>query len=321
MGRLAWWWSRRRRAGRVAIQSARLWLAQGGPELGAATAFYSMFALAPLLVVAIAVAGMVFGPEAARGQVVQEIRGLVGDSAAAGIEQMIEAAWKSDRSGWAALIGVATLLVGASGVFNELRNAINRIGQVEKPKSALGAFVRARLMAFALVLAFGFLLVASLALSAVLAALGAYVGDLFPGLGPLMRALDLVFSTAVLTVAFAAFLRWLPDERPGWRAAWTGALVSALLFAIGKHFIGLYLGRASVTSGFGAAGSLAVVLLWVYYSAQILMAGAAVTWTLERGGMGVAEAAPSPSDARTLHGQATRRGSAARHPDPPAARP
>lgn len=274
-------WFRWRRALHVGVSAVKLWIAEEGAQLGAAIAFYSMFAMAPLLVIAIALAGAIFGVDAARGQIVGEIEGLVGREAAKGIEGMIAAAWREDNSGVAGLIAVGTLLVGASGVFAQLRTALNRMGRVETTASVIGAFVRARLMAFALVLGFGFLLIVSLVASAVLAAVSGYLQQLYPLLASLIGVFDVLLSALLLSTAFAAFLRWLPDRPPRWHSVAVGAVTSALLFAVGKHLIGLYLGRVSVTSSFGAAGSFAVIMLWVYYSTQILLLGAAVAWTLE----------------------------------------
>lgn len=270
-----------RRAASLTWQATRLWTSQDGTELGAAIAFYSMFALAPLLVIAIALAGAVFGPEAARGQIVGQIADLVGLEAARGIEAMIAASWRTHATGTAALVGVATLLVGASGVFAQLRKALNRIGRVPLHPSALGAYLRARLMAFALVLGVGFLILASLLLSAAVSAVVAWISRQLPLLAAMLTLTDLAVSLGVLTVAFWTFLRWLPDRGPGSRAAWVGAAVSALLFAAGKHLIGLYLGRVSTTSTFGAAGSLVVVMSWVFYSSQILLFGAALAYAME----------------------------------------
>ncbi|HEX6707294.1 MAG TPA: YihY/virulence factor BrkB family protein [Albitalea sp.] len=266
---------------RVGALATSRWLDESGPQLGASIAFYTMFAVAPLLVVAIAIAGAVFGPQAARGQIVQEIEGLVGPAAARGIEAMVESAWLHPHGVLAAVLGVVTLLLGASGVFGALRRALNAIGRVAPLPAMFGTLLRARLIAFALVLGFGFLAVASLLVSATVAALGAYLSDRMPGLAELFALLDVVVSTGVLVVAFAALLRWLPDAAPSRRAVWVGAACSALLFAIGKHLIGLYLARASVASSYGAAGSFVVVMLWVYYSAQILLFGAAVAATLD----------------------------------------
>lgn len=260
------------------------WSQDGGPQLGAAIAFYTMFAVAPLLVVAIAIAGAVLGADAARGHIVGEIEGLVGPSAARGIEEMIASAWQSPHGLLAGTLGVITLLVGASGVFAQLRKALNAIGHVAPLPSLFGGMVRARLVAFALVLGFGFLAIASLLLSAVMAALGAYLTTRYEGLAELFALLDVAISTGVLVVAFAALLRWLPDVPPSRRAMWIGAICSALLFAIGKHLIGMYLARASVASSYGAAGSFVVVMLWVYYSAQILLFGAALAATVDQAG-------------------------------------
>jgi membrane protein len=280
-----------RRALRVTLHAARLWTSQDGTELGASIAFYSMFALGPLLIIAIAIAGAVFGAEAARGQVVDQIASLVGQDAADTIEKMIASAWRSQRGGLAAALGVVTLLVGASGVFAELRKALNRIGRVMPQAPGLGAFVRARLMAFALVLGFGFLIVASLLLSAAVAAVTQWLSLRMPVLAGALTLLDFALSSAVLACAFWVFLRWLPDRAPRRRSAAVGALASALLFAVGKHLIGLYLGRVSTADSFGAAGSLVVVMLWVYYSSQILLFGAALAWALD----GVRAEDPQPA--------------------------
>lgn len=262
------------------------WSHDGGPQLGAAIAFYTMFAVAPLLVVAIAIAGAVLGADAARGHIVGQIEGLVGPSAARGIEEMIASAWQSPHGLLAGTLGVITLLVGASGVFAQLRKALNAIGHVAPLPSLFSGMVRARLVAFALVLGFGFLAIASLLVSAVMAALGAYLATRYEGLAELFALLDVAISTGVLVVAFAALLRWLPDVPPSRRAMWIGAICSALLFAIGKHLIGMYLARASIASSYGAAGSFVVVMLWVYYSAQILLFGAALAATVDQAGNG-----------------------------------
>ncbi|TAL14756.1 MAG: YihY/virulence factor BrkB family protein [Aquabacterium sp.] len=258
------------------VRAVERWIDTGGSQLGAAIAFYTMFAVAPLLVVAIAIAGAVFGPDAARGQIVAQIQGLVGQAAAHDIETMIQSAWRHPGSLLASALGIATLLIGASGVFAMLRFALNAIYAVHRPPSAIGAFVRARLIGFALVLGFGFLAITSLLLSASLSAMRAYLSFVSLGVGELLSVLDFALSTAVLSVAFAALLRWLPDVPPSRRAVWVGAVVAAVLFAIGKHLIGLYLAHASVASAYGAAGSFVVIMLWVYYSAQILLFGGAL---------------------------------------------
>lgn len=261
----------------ILFKAVTRWSDDRGPQLGAAIAFYTMFAVAPLLVVAIAVAGAVFGEDAARGQIVGEIEGLVGEAAAKSIEAMIESAWRHPNGLWASLLGVATLLVGATGVFAELRRALNTIARVvPAPSSVLSTFVRARLIGFALVLGFGFLAIVSLLLSAVLAALSAYMATRYPTMAELMGLVDVAVSTGVLVMAFAALLRWLPERKPSRLAVWVGAISSAVMFSVGKHLIGLYLVHASVASSYGAAGSFVVVMLWVYYSAQILLLGGAL---------------------------------------------
>lgn len=288
-----------RRGLKVTLEAARLWTSQDGTELGASIAFYSMFALGPLLIIAIAIAGAVFGAEAARGQIVDQIASLVGQDAADAIEKMIASAWRSNSTGLAAALGVGTLLVGASGVFAELRKALNRIGRVQPETGSLGAFVRARLIAFALVLGFGFLIVASLLLSAAVAAVTQWLSLRMPVLAGVLTLFDFGFSLAVLAMAFWVFLRWLPDKAPSRSAAVVGAVASSLLFAVGKHLIGLYLGRVSTTSSFGAAGSLVVVMMWVYYSSQILLFGAAVAWALD--GVRAEDVQPPPREAAGLN--------------------
>lgn len=261
---------------RIAWQAAVRWVSADAPQLGASISFYTVFALAPLLIITIAVAGLVFGEEAARGQIVGQIQGLVGQRAAEAIEGMILSSANDGHGTLATLLGTATILIGATGVFAELRRALNALAEARPEGSAIGAFVRARLIAVALLLGLGFLVIASLVLSATLAGISGYLSGALPGLQYLFATLDIVVSAAVLGTAFAALLRWMPDRPPSWRGVWIGALTAAVLFSVGKSFIGLYLGRATVTSSFGAAASFAVVLLWTWYSAQILLFGASV---------------------------------------------
>ncbi|WP_179958129.1 YihY/virulence factor BrkB family protein [Chitinimonas arctica] len=263
-------------------QAASRWLEAGGPQWGATIAFYAMFAMAPLLVLAITIASIFFGEEAARGQIVQQITGVVGHKAAQGVEAMIASAWHTDSNMLAGGIGLLTLLLGASGVFVELRRAFNAIFQVGRPlpaasdmPTAINAYLRARLIAFSLVLSTGLLVIMSLLLSSVLAALTTYLSRHWPRLADILSFSDLLISTLLITLSFAALVRWLPDERPPGRVVWAAALSSALLFALGKHLIGLYLGRTGVASSFGAAGSFVVIMSWVYYTTQILLLGAA----------------------------------------------
>src|SRR5450830_55806 len=213
--------------------------------------------------------------------IVGQIESLVGTSVAVEIESMIKSAWQHPYSGWASLLGAGTLLVGASSVFAILRNALNAIGKAGPAESLVGAFFRARLVGFALVLGFGFLSITSLLVSASLAAFRAYIFGFQPSLGGLLSAVDAIVSTVVLSVAFAALLRWLPGTAPSGKAVWIGASTSALLFLIGKFFIGVYLTRVDIASAYGAAGSFVVIMLWVYYSAQILLFGGALAAVLD----------------------------------------
>lgn len=258
------------------IRAGQRWSDVGGAQLGASIAFYTMFALAPLLVVTIAVAGAVFGADAARGKIVGQIAGVVGPFAARAIETMIEAAWREPGGLRAAIVGTVTLLLGATGVFGELRRTLNLIGKVPPVPSAIGAFLRVRLTAFALLLGCGFLAIVSLLLSAAVAAFSGFLSDRYAALGVLATVTDLMLSATMLTLAFAALIRALPDQAPSPRAVWISAFASALLFTLGKSLIGLYLGRSTVASSYGAAGSFVVLMLWVYYSSQILLYGAAL---------------------------------------------
>jgi membrane protein len=258
------------------IDAGVRWIDVSGPRLGASIAFYTMFALAPLLVVTIAVVGAVFGADAARGQIIGEINGLVGPVAAQAIESMVESAWREPGGLPAAVVGTATLLVGAMGAFVELRGTLNVIGNVAPSPSAIGAFLRVRLTAFALMLGCGFLAIASLLVSSALAALTSFLTSRYTALGVLATVLDFVVSATVLTAAFAALIRWLPDQPPSRKAVWISAVASAILFTVGKTLIGFYLGRAAIASSYGAAGSFVVLMLWVNYSAQILLYGAAL---------------------------------------------
>jgi len=250
-----------------------------------------------LLVVTIALAGALLGEEAARGQLVAQMQSLVGFDAARGMQGLIESAWRHPHGVLAGTLGAVALLIGAGGAFVQLRRALNTIGHVATLPVRTATLLHQRLRAFAWVLCFGFLAVASLLLSTVAASLAASLSDRFSGLPAVFALLDVLLSTAVLVVAFAALLRWLPDSAPSRRAVWCGATCSALLFAMGTHAVGLYLAHASMASSYGAAGSLVVVMLWVYCSAQILLYGAALAASLDESRMTVGTLA----GARPLH--------------------
>lgn len=247
------------------------------PLWAAALSYYTAFSLAPLLVIAIAIAGAVFGEEAARGQIVGQIQGLVGQQGAEAIQAMLQNAQRPGSGGaWATIIGIGALLLGASGVFGQLQDALNTIWSVEpKPGRGMKFFIQNRFLSFAMVLVIGFLLLVSLVLSAALAAVTAFFDQAFPSLAIAGQILNFVISFAVVTGLFALIYKVLPDVKIPWRYLWTGAIFTALLFTIGKFLIGLYLGN--VSSSYSAAASLGIILLWVYYSAQILLFGAEFT--------------------------------------------
>jgi membrane protein len=253
------------------------WSEDRVPRLAAALAYYTLFSLAPLLIIVIAVASLVFGQQAAEGRIADQIQGLLGEEGAKAVQAMLQHAGEQKATGiLATVIGVVTLVFGASGVFGELQDALNTIWRV-KPRPGRGVFdmVRARFFSFAMVLGIVFLLLVSLVVSAALAALGKFGSRMIPVSA--LHVLDIVVSVAVVTVLFAMIFKIMPDVRIAWRDVWVGALFTAVLFTVGKILIGLYLGRSSVGSAFGAAGSLVVVLVWLYYSAQILFLGAELT--------------------------------------------
>jgi membrane protein len=243
---------------------------------GAALAYYTAFSLAPILVIAIAVAGLLFGPEAASGQIAAEIKSVVGDDGAKAIESMVADANKPTSSAWATVIGFVMLLVGAAGLFGQLQGALNTIWKVKaKPGRGIMGFIRDRFLSFSMVLGTAFLLLISLVVNAILAALGSLFGEW--GASIVGQGLNLVTSFAVITLLFAMIFRFLPDAKIAWRDVWLGAVITSLLFSIGKFIIGFYLGQAGTASAYGAAGSLAVLLIWLYYSAQIFLFGAELT--------------------------------------------
>jgi membrane protein len=237
-----------------------------------------VFSLAPLLVIAIAVASLVFDPAEVQRGVVEQVGGLVGSEGAGLIETMIQNAQQPGTGIVATILGVVGLLLGALGAFGQLQDALNTIWEV-KPKSGGGilALLRDRLLSLTMVLVVGFLLLVSLVISAGLAAVGNFMASLLPESELLLQVLNFALSFAVITVLFALMFKYMPDAKIAWGDVWIGAAITALLFTIGKILIGLYLGNASVTSSYGAAGSLAVLLLWMYYSAQIFFLGAEFT--------------------------------------------
>lgn len=256
------------------------WIDDYAPSMGAAIAYYTVFSVAPLLLIVISVAGVVFGADAARGAIVAELQGFFGTEGAKAIEDMLAAVSEPATSTLTALAGLVTLLIGATTVFAELQSALDRIWRVpERQKtSGLWGLLRARVLSFGMILGIGFLLIVSLLASAALAALSRGWAPLFGEEEAVAHIVDFVFSLAVITTGFAMIYKIMPRARVRWPDVWLGALVTALLFTFGKFLIGLYIGKTGVASGYGAAGSLVVLLVWVYYSAQIFLLGAEFTW-------------------------------------------
>jgi membrane protein len=265
------------RYGALLKDTAASWSADYAPSMGAALSYYSLFSIAPLLLIVISIAGLVFGEEAARGAIFAQLQGLVGDESAKAVEGILQAADKPTQGIVSTVIGVAVLLLGAMTVFGELQNALDRIWRAPARAKASGLWnlLRTRLLSFGMILGLAFLLMVSLILSAALAALGKWWG---PAFGTLAHAVDLLVSFGLVTMIFALIYRFIPRVHVAWHDVWLGAAVTSLLFAVGKFLIGLYLGKATVASAFGAAGSLVVVMVWMYYSAQIFLFGAEFTW-------------------------------------------
>lgn len=260
-------------------KTASEWMEDDAPTLGAALAYYTVFSLAPLLTIAIVIAGFFFGKEAAQGQIFDELRGLLGQESGKAVQEMVQSANAQPTAGIiATIVSVIMLLFGASGVFGQLQASLNRIWEV-KPKPGRGVLgiLRDRLLSFGFTLVVGFLLLVSLVLTAAIALVAEWMGGLMPGSETLAQLLNFVLSLALITLLFGMMFRFLPDAKIAWHDVWIGAFLTALLFTVGKFALGLYLGKSSVASSYGAAGSLIVLLLWVYYSSQILFFGAEFT--------------------------------------------
>jgi membrane protein len=259
------------------------WRKDNALSLGAALAFYTLFSLAPLLVLIIAIVGLVFGRAAAQGEIVASVGGAVGPEAAKVIEGMVASASRPTSGAIATAASLATMLFGASGVFGQLQAALNQIwGVTAGQASGVRALVRRRVASFSLILAIGVLLFLSLVVSAVLAAVNQLLAEHLPVLSALLPSVNFLASLVMITALFALIFKVLPDAPMDWRDVWFGAAVTALLFTLGKTLIALYLGRTGRASVYGAAASLVVLLLWVYYSAQILLVGAEFTEVYSR---------------------------------------
>lgn len=259
--------------------AASSWMDDYAQSMGAALAYYTLFSIAPLLLIVISIAGLIFGVEAARGEIVDQLQGLMGHQGAQAIQSLLETVNKPATSILATLIGIFLLLIGATSVFAELQDALDRIWRAPKRNmSGIWNLLRARLLSFGMILGIGFLLMVSLVVSAAMAAFGKFIGPMFSEWQTLANLINFILSFVFSTTMFAMIYKIMPRADVDWADVWIGATVTALLFTIGKFLIGLYLGKSGVTSGFGAAGSLVVLLLWVYYSAQVFLMGAEFTW-------------------------------------------
>lgn len=264
-------------------ETATDWSDDNASRLAAALACYTLLSIAPLLVLSVAVAGLAFGEEAARGQIVGQIGGIVGTEAGVAVQTIAANAKEPSAGILSSIVGLAVLLFGASGVFNELQNTLNAIWEVEpKPNQGVKGFIRHRFFSFAMVLAVAFLLLVSLVVSAALAATGKFFERYLPGGELVWQAVNFVVALSVTTALFAAIFKVIPDVVMRWRDAWIGGLFTAVLFTIGKFALGLYIGKSGTTSSFGVAGSLVALVLWVYYSSQILFLGAEFTQVYSR---------------------------------------
>ena len=263
---------------RLFKEAFQQWQQDKVSRLAAALAYYTIFSIAPLLVIAIAIAGAVFGQQAAEGQLISQLEELVGNEAIGAIELALTNASQPGKGSIASLISIAVLLIGASGVFAQLQDALNTVWHVQpKPGRGIWGFIRKRLLSFCMVLSIGFLLLLSLIISTVITTLSSYNTDFLPGSDFLWENIDFVVSLGLMIVMFSLMYKFVPDVKIAWKDVLVGSIITALLFSFGKFLLGEYLSHNSAASAYGAAGSLIVFLAWVYYSAQIILFGAEFT--------------------------------------------
>ena len=259
-------------------QAGVAWFADNAPRFGAALAFYTLFSLAPVLIVAVSIAGYVFGAKAAQGELVRQFQGLMGTQGATAIESIIQSVRRPGLGIFATMVGLVAILIGASGAFNELQDALNTVWKVDSgAKGFWIATIKQRAFSLGLVVATGFLLLTSLVVTASLSATERFVGTLLPISAIALGSINFVFSFCMITILFALIFKFIPNTTILWRDVRMGAAVTSLLFTTGKAIIGSYLGHSALTSAYGAAASLVVFLVWIYYSAQILLFGAEMT--------------------------------------------
>ena len=271
---------------RLFLAALKGWSKDNVPRLGASLAYATLFSIAPVLLIAIAIAGWFFGADAVRGEIARQLDGLVGQAGAEAVQALLKGASRPDRSRLAAILGGVTFLIASTGAFMELQHALNTVFKVKAApirNSKIKEFLWDRLRSFSIVLSIGFVLLVSLVASAALAALSSWAGNRWLIGSPILwQAVNVVFSLALITVLFALIYRFLPDARMHWGDVWIGSAITSALFILGKELIGLYLGRSSVASTYGAAASVVVLLLWVYYASQIILLGAEMTRVIAR---------------------------------------
>lgn len=276
-------------------QTVNEWLDDRGFTRSASLSYYTVFSIAPLLLIATAVAGFVFGREAVTGQLQRELEGMVGESGATAIQEMMKSASKPGAGIVASILGIVMLVVGATGAFVELQDTLNDMWGVDKNESAgIMGFLRARVLSLAMVLVIAFLLLVSLVVSTGLSAMGAYSAQALPAWQITLQIVNLLVSFAVITLLFAAIYKVLPNVKIAWRDVWLGAAFTSALFGIGKLLIGLYLGKSSASSSYGAAGSFAVLLIWINFSSMLIFFGAEFTQVLSRARRGIKDKGGSP---------------------------
>jgi membrane protein len=259
------------------------WIDDHAARVAAALAFYTLLSMAPLVVLSIAIAGAVLGEESARAHVLQEIGSLVGPQAAGALDAVVSSAHQSDSGVISSIIGIVVLLVGASGVFGELQYALDTIWGVKpKPNRGILGILRDRLFSFSMVVGVAFVLLVSLVISAVLSGMGRFMADTLPGGATLWQALNIALSIGIITVLFAMIFKVVPDAEIRWRDVWVGAFVTGVLFSAGKYLLGMYLGTSTVASSYGAAGTVVALVVWVYYSSQLVFLGAEFTQVFAR---------------------------------------
>jgi membrane protein len=275
------------------------WIDDYAPSMGAALSYYTVFSLAPLLVIVISVAGLIFGADAVRGAIFYQIDDLMGADAAKAIQDLLGSVSKPSTGILGTVLGVVVLLIGATTVFGELQDALDRIWRAPARTKASGwvTLVRTRILSFGMILGIAFLLMVSLVTGAGIAALGKWWGGWFEGWEVLAQIINAVVGFVMTVAVFALIYKLMPRVKVSWGDVWVGATVTALLFTVGRFLISLYIGKTGVASGFGAAGSVAVIFVWVYYSAQVFLVGAEFTWVYaQRFGSRRHRAEPTPEE-------------------------